>query len=134
MKIIKNKTVKMGVVALVLSVIAISCKPEPPEPPKPPTKGNCELKGKFTRDVCLPSIYNNFVILDEKNDRFLAPCESDVAIPQNIEEGQLVEYSYEEIPYGGECEKMIICDAIPSKPYKFVRITCITPQVSIALD
>lgn len=128
MKTKKSKILKLGVVTLILSVLVISCKSEPPTPPK---KDNCELKGKFTRDVCLPSIYNNFVILDEVNDRFLAPCESEVPIPQNIKEGQSVEFSYEEIPYGGECAKMIICHAIPNKPYKFVRITCIKVKTPV---
>ncbi len=127
----KLSMLKFSVIALFIASMATSCKPEPPAPPSPPSNGDCELKGKFTRGLCLPSIYHNFVIIEDGTDEYLVPCESVAPIPQKIEDGQRVEFSYEEIDFlDSECAKMINCDAIPDKPYRYVKITCVSVKSS----
>ena len=123
--------IKSSLLMLTIAVFAVACKPEPPTPPKQPVEGKCEYTGKFVNGACIPSIYNGYVIFDEKNDRYLAPCESDVPIPMHIKGGEEVSYSYEEISINSECEKQIICAAIPDKPYVFVKITCLDRGVTI---
>ncbi len=130
-----NIAIRLVIVALILTFAA--CKPEPPKPPKqtpptPPSKGNCELTGVLSNDECLPSIYNGLSIIDDATGIFLAPCESDVPIPQNIKNGDKIEFSYEEIPYGSSCEKIIVCHREITSPYKFVRITCFKTKNSTA--
>lgn len=129
MKTINNKSVvKLSIITLFIAFVAVSCKPEPPTPP---SKDDCELQGKFTRGLCLPSIFNNFVIIENGTNEYLVPCESDVPAPQHIKDGDNVEFSYEEIPFkDSKCEAMINCDAIPDKPYRFVRITCLKTKNS----
>lgn len=128
------KLIKTGLAVISLTILAASCKPEPPTPPSPPLGDKCENVGKFYRDVCLPSIFNGYVILDEKNNRYLAPCESEVPIPMHIEPNEEVYYEFEEIDMTSECEKQIICHAIPDKPYKFVKITCLKRNSIAARD
>ncbi len=132
MRIKNNSTfIKLSAVALFIAIFAISCKPKPPTPPN---KSNCEAKGKFAKGLCLPSIYNNFVIIENGTNEYLVPCESDVPIPQNIKVGQAVEFSFEEQSLkakGSKCKTFARCYAMPDKPYRYVKITCIKTKSSV---
>ncbi|KAB2913384.1 MAG: hypothetical protein F9K23_17135 [Bacteroidetes bacterium] len=128
MKTIIHQTTKLAVIcAMFTMTVFSSCKQDPVPPPDNGNgKGDCKQSGRLAYATCTASIFNDLCIVPDNEDVYLVPCESTAGSPQFMNENEPINFSYEEIPAEEcSCRERIVCTAVPDKPVKYVRITCI---------
>lgn len=126
MKAIINQTTKLAVICALLTMVVFSSCKQDPVPPPDNGNGDCKQSGRLAYATCTASIFDNLCIIPDNEDVYLVPCESSAGSPKFMSENEPIRFSYEEIPAEEcSCRDRISCTAVPDKPIKYVRITCI---------